>query len=273
VAGDPFFSLKPKRLSDSAVDEILQLIRDGKLELGSKLPSERELITRLKVSRSSLREAIRMLETMGVLVVRPGRGTWIRDDYQQPFSNDWLSWLPSHEKDVMDLLEMRETLEVQAAALAAERATPEQVANMQAQLARMEAMLAKNDLEGLAEADTGLHEAIGEGSGNPILAQTLRSLGLLVADSRRAIWAVPGHPRRSVPEHAKVIQAIAAKDSEGAGKAMFKHVRKAKEDVAGVLKAGISIALGASTDGGNGDKGGGRLNVDGPDQISSTTGS
>ena len=71
VSGDPFFSLKAQRLSDSAVEQILGLIREGKLELGSKLPSERDLITRLSVSRSSLREAIRMLEATGVLVVLP----------------------------------------------------------------------------------------------------------------------------------------------------------------------------------------------------------
>jgi GntR family transcriptional regulator, transcriptional repressor for pyruvate dehydrogenase complex len=255
LAGDPFFSIKPKRLSDSAVEEILGLIREGKLALGSRLPSERELITRLKVSRSSLREAIRMLETMGVLVVLPGRGTWIREDYRESFSEGWLSWLPSHEKDVMDLLEMRETLEVQAATLAAERATPAQQLRIQQQLAAMEASLASDDLVGLVSADTGLHEAIGEASGNPILASTLRSLSLLVTESRRATWAIPGHPRRSVPEHCKIVQAIMARDSEAAARAMFRHVRKARQDVVGALSTSISIAGTTTKDGSTEERG------------------
>ena len=158
MTADPFFSLKPKRLSDSAVDEILKLIKLGKLPLGSRLPSERELITRLHVSRASLREAIRMLETMGVLLVLPGRGTWIREDYVRPISNEWLSWLPSHQKDVTELLEMRETLEVQAAALAAERATEEQLESILKEYAGMQAALAANDIEALVEADTRLHD-------------------------------------------------------------------------------------------------------------------
>ena len=256
MAGDPFFSLKPKRLSDSAVEEILGLIREGKLQLGSQLPPERELMTRLSVSRGSLREAIRMLETMGVLSVLPGRGTWIREDYQERLSSDgWLSWLPDHRKDVTELLEMRETLEVKAASLAAERSTPGQLARIQRELSRMEAALAADDLEELVASDTGVHDSIADASGNSILAQTLRSLSRLVTESRRAVWAIPGHPRRSVPEHSRVVQAIVAGDSEAAAKAMFKHVRKAREDVAGALTAGISLAAAEASYRKNGQKG------------------
>jgi len=256
LAGDPFFSLKPKRLSDSAVEEILGLIREGKLQLGSQLPPERELMTRLSVSRGSLREAIRMLETMGVLIVLPGGGTWMREDYQGRLSSDgWLSWLPDHRKDVTELLEMRETLEVKAASLAAERSTPGQLARIQRELSRMEAALAADDLEELVASDTGVHDSIADASGNSILAQTLRSLSRLVTESRRAVWAIPGHPRRSVPEHSKVVQAIVAGDSEAAAKAMFKHVRKAREDVAGALTAGISLAAAEASYRKNGQKG------------------
>jgi GntR family transcriptional repressor for pyruvate dehydrogenase complex len=232
VSGSPFFSLKAKRLSDSAVEEILGLIREGKLELGSKLPSERELITQLCVSRSSLREAIRMLEATGVLLVRPGRGTWIRDDYRQPVTDAWLSWLPRHRKDVTELLEMRETLEVQAASLAAERGTADQLAAVEAAWAGMQRAARAEDAEALVEADTSLHDAIAEACGNTILAQTLRSLGELVVDTRQAIMRIPGHLRRAVAEHGPIVRAIAARDAEGAANAMFKHVRSARDDVA-----------------------------------------
>ena len=241
MSGDPFFSLKAKRLSDSAVEEILGLIREGKLELGSKLPSERELITRLSVSRSSLREAIRMLEATGVLVVRPGRGTWIRDDYRRPARDGWLSWLPHHQKDVTELLEMREPLEVQAASLAADRGTTNQLAAVEAAWADMQRAARAEDPEALVEADTSLHEAIAEASGNTILAQTLRSLSELVMDTRQAIMRIPGHPRRVIAEHGPIVRAIVARDSEGAGKTMFKHVRSAREDVALALSDGMTL--------------------------------
>lgn len=76
-ARDPFTSLKPKRISDSAVDQIVALINNGTLPPGTRLPPERNLVKRLGVSRNSLREAIRILETMGLLSVAPGRGTWL----------------------------------------------------------------------------------------------------------------------------------------------------------------------------------------------------
>ena len=111
---DLFESVKPKRLSDSAVDQILNLVNTGQLTPGSRMPPERELITRLGVSRTSLREAIRILETLGVLRVVPGRGTWVRDDYQRPSLGDTLAWLPNHEHDVLQLFEVRETIELLA---------------------------------------------------------------------------------------------------------------------------------------------------------------
>ena len=241
VSGDPFFSLKAKRLSDSAVEEILGLIREGKLELGSKLPSERELIIRLSVSRSSLREAIRMLEATGVLVVRPGRGTWIRDDYRQPVTDGWLSWLPSHQKDVTELLEMRETLEVQAASLAAERASVNQLATIETAWAEMQRAAQAEDPDALVAADTSLHEAIAEASGNTLLAQTLRSLSDLVMDTRRAIMRIPGHSRRVIAEHGPIVRAVIAHDTDAAAKAMFKHVRSAREDVALATSDGMTL--------------------------------
>jgi DNA-binding FadR family transcriptional regulator len=150
---------------------------------------------------------------------------------------------------------MRETLEVQAASLAAERSTAEQLARIQEELARMEAALMVDDLDELVASDTGVHDSIADASGNSILAQTLRSLSRLVMESRRAVWAIPGHPRRSVPEHIRVVQAIVARDREAAAKAMFKHVRMAREDVAGALTGGISLTAAEMTYGKSGQKG------------------
>ncbi len=109
---DLFTSLKPRRLSDGAVDQVVALVRSGALAPGAKLPPERDLVVRLGVSRNSLREAVRILETMGILRVVPGRGTWVREDVNQRAMQPVTSWLPVHSRDASDLLEMRETLEV-----------------------------------------------------------------------------------------------------------------------------------------------------------------
>jgi GntR family transcriptional repressor for pyruvate dehydrogenase complex len=118
----------------------------------------------------------------------------------------------------------------------------------------MQTALAAEDTEGLVEADTRLHDAIAEASGNSILAETLRSLSLLAMESRRVTWAIPGHPRRSVPEHGKVVQAIAARNKLAAAKAMFRHVRGAREEVLTTLSASVSLAgvIGVTGKAGNG---------------------
>jgi GntR family transcriptional repressor for pyruvate dehydrogenase complex len=209
----------------------LNLVRAGHLAPGSKLPPERELITRLSVSRTSLREAIRILETMGVLRVVPGRGTWVRDDYAEPVLGGNLAWLPSHSDDVFQIFEMRETLEVRAAALAAERGTPQQIASLEAAVRRYEEVVAAGETEALADTDRAVHESIARASGNKYLVQVLDSVQDLVQDIRHVMVAIPGRPVRIAQEHLPVLEAIQAHDPVAAARAMSHHVHKAEEEI------------------------------------------
>jgi GntR family transcriptional regulator, transcriptional repressor for pyruvate dehydrogenase complex len=228
---DMFVSLKPKRLSDSAVDQILSLVRQGNLAPGSKLPPERELITRLSVSRTSLREAIRILETMGVLRVVPGRGTWVRDDYAEPSLGANLAWLPGQRDDIIQIFEMRETLEVRAASLAAERGTAEGLAAIEAAVKRYERAMNSGETDQLAETDRAVHESIAGASGNKYLMQVLDSVHDLVQDIRQAMVFIPGRPQRIAKEHQPVLEAILAHDAAAAARAMSHHVRNAEEEI------------------------------------------
>jgi GntR family transcriptional repressor for pyruvate dehydrogenase complex len=238
---DMFVSLKPKRLSDSAVDQILGLVRQGNLTPGSKLPAERELITRLSVSRTSLREAIRILETMGVLRVVPGRGTWVRDDYAEPVMGAKLAWLPSRSDDIFQMFEMRETLEVRAASLAAERGTPEQLAEIEASVKRYEQAVNAGDVDALADTDRAVHESIARASGNKFLVQVLDSVHDLVQDIRHAMVFIPGRPARIAHEHQPVLTAILARDPAAATKAMSHHVRNAEEEMRAATSLGVHL--------------------------------
>ena len=118
---DDFTSVRSRRLSDDAVEQFVRLVRTGRLQPGVRLPSERRMVELLGVSRSSYREAVRILETMGIITVSPGRGTWICADSDRRAVRLGNPWLAMHERDVMDLLELRQILEVRAVALAAER--------------------------------------------------------------------------------------------------------------------------------------------------------
>lgn len=231
---DLFTSLKPRRLSDGAVDQVVALVRSGALAPGAKLPPERDLVVRLGVSRNSLREAVRILETMGILRVVPGRGTWVREDVNQRAMQPVTSWLPVHSRDASDLLEMRETLEVKAAALAAERGTDEDLALISSCLDRLHSAVEAGDAESVIAADACFHEAVGAASGNRILAESLLSLNNLQVETRRVVVSLPGRLRRMIPEHHAVARAILARDAEAAAKAMFAHVRRVAEEVEAV---------------------------------------
>jgi GntR family transcriptional repressor for pyruvate dehydrogenase complex len=228
---DPFTSLKPRRLSDGAVDQVVSLVRSGVLSPGTKLPPERDLVERLGVSRNSLREAVRILETMGILHVIPGRGTWVRDDVSKETVHPGASWLPTDARDITDLLEMRETLEVKAAALAAERGTRQDLAAIQQSLDRLREAIEMGDVDAIITADAVFHEAVADASKNQILADSLQSLSALVVETRRVVVSLPGRLRRMGPEHDAVAQAIVRHDADGAAKAMFAHVRRVAEEV------------------------------------------
>lgn len=235
---DLFESVRPKRLSDSAVDQILNLVSTGQLTPGSRMPPERELITSLGVSRTSLREAIRILETLGVLRVVPGRGTWVREDYQRPSLGDTLAWLPNHEHDVLQLFEVRETLEVKAAQLAADRATADQLISMSMSIQRFKDAVSDADYEGMLAADGMFHEAIGAASGNTLLAEMLNGLFSLVQSTRKALIAIPGRPEAILREHIAVMEAILSRNPRTAAKAMQTHDRKAEEAARTAISAG-----------------------------------
>lgn len=238
---DLFESLKPKRLSDSAVDQILALVNSGQLAPGSRMPPERELITRLGVSRTSLREAIRILETLGVLRVVPGRGTWVREDYQKPNLGEVVAWLPTHEQDVMQLFEVRETLEVKAAQLAAERATADHLISMSVSVQRLKDAIAASDYDGMLAADRMFHEALGAASGNALLVDLLNHVYSMVQATRKALMAIPGRPEAILREHIAVMEAVLSRNPRTAAKAMQAHDRKAEEAARAAISAGHVI--------------------------------
>jgi GntR family transcriptional repressor for pyruvate dehydrogenase complex len=145
-------------LIESVTQQLLAFIREGHLKPGDLLPSERELMEQLQVGRSSVREALRSLETMRVIEVRPGRGAFVRT----PVTEDLV---PAHtlrmliERDaMMEIVEAREVLEVELAAMAAERASEEDLSEIAGILCDMEAAL--DDVERSLALNARFHLAV-----------------------------------------------------------------------------------------------------------------
>src|SRR5690554_1762942 len=118
-------AVKRSKLADEVLARLLQMIRSGQLKEGDRLPPERQLAQSFDVSRASLRDAIRQLEMLGYVDVRQGNGTIIRMPDATTVSQPFRSLLSGHPHLAVDLLEFRHLLEPQAAALAAQRCTPE----------------------------------------------------------------------------------------------------------------------------------------------------
>jgi DNA-binding FadR family transcriptional regulator len=209
--------------TDQAIDGIRQLIASGEFRPGAKLPREKELALRLGVSRNSLREAVRALELVGVVEARQGDGTYVTS-LDPSLLLDVISYVIdfSHDEATLQLLEVRRLLEPAATALAAARATPDQ---LDAIGERLEEMDRSTEPASLLEADSAFHAAIAHASGNPALAALL---GNLSGTTFRARITRAYSDARAVEdtrrEHRRIYEALRAADPDLARAASAYHV-------------------------------------------------
>jgi GntR family transcriptional regulator, transcriptional repressor for pyruvate dehydrogenase complex len=214
-----FVQVKRSAAAAEAVLQIQTLVRDGVLEPGERLPPERELAGALGVSRSTLREAIRALVVMNVLVSRHGDGTYVSSLEPELLSQAFSFILETRPALLSHLYEARRVLESACARLAAERITDEELAELE-RLVELKAAT----LEAVIERDVALHGAIVRAARNPILTGLSESIGALALDGRRSSASVPGQPRRSKAEHRRIVDALRRRSGDDAAAAMDAHI-------------------------------------------------
>lgn len=223
--------MKAHRLSDSTVEQVLELVHEGRLPPKTKLPSEREMVGLLGVSRTSYREAVRIMETMGVLRVVSGRGTWVSERPDWAGTNLGMGWLATNERYVLELLEVRNALEAKAVALAADRASEPQLEGIRQQLDRIRRAAMGRDQDEILAADAAFHMAVAEASGNRILMDASASLFESLSETRRAMMSIPGRVHRTENEHRAIAEAIMSRDSKGAMRTMDSHAARVEREV------------------------------------------
>lgn len=213
--------VKKQRLPDSVVDRLLEVVRSGELSPGGRLPAERTLAAQLGVSRASLRNALSRLELMGVLEVRQGDGTFIRAPDTETLSLPFQGLLRGLPQTAQDLLEFRQILEPEAAALAATRATPQQIAALRACLEQQH-LTATRGVK-LSEDDLRFHALIAQMVGNTVILRVLETLQHLMQNLRT--HTLKGdRPELTLQEHALILTAIEARDPASARAAMAGHL-------------------------------------------------
>lgn len=191
------------------------LIVSSELRVGSRLPSEPKLAAMLGVSRSSLREALKGLMFLGLIRARPGRGTYIQSSLGRAVGKQFHWMLLLREVSYMELHELRKVLEPSVAALAARRATKEDIARMEAAICGMRASC--GNAEQYLAFESSLHEELAHASKNVAVEAMLRMMyGALAEDGRRyRIKNFAGNLRR----HERIFRRVAGRDATGARKA------------------------------------------------------
>ncbi|MFY9903782.1 MAG: FadR/GntR family transcriptional regulator [Terriglobales bacterium] len=223
-----FEAVRRNKVYEEVAKQIERLILT-KLKPGDKLPSERELAEMLQVSRSSIRDAIRGLELIGLVEPRQGAGTIVRELSAETLVNPFASALKHRKEMVSELLDFRKMLEPPLAARAATHADADEIAEMDDILRRQEAKLASGD-PAIAE-DAEFHYAVALASGNSVVLKVLDILMDMLRDTRERSLQVTGRQQKSIAGHWKVLNAIKRHDGEAAKAAMRRHIEDVEEIV------------------------------------------
>ena len=220
------------RVSDSVAAQLTQLITTGVYEVGEKLPSERVLSEQFGVSRSSMREAIRGVESSGLVSSSHGVGVFVvKATLDAPGTSEILIF---EDFTVPELFEVRRTLEGEAAALAAHRRGTADTDEMERLLGAC-AGPELSDAE-FVQLDIALHQAVAKASKNGLLSKLYGSLEPLLVEYSRRIIAIPGRREHAHNGHVAIVDAIVAGRARDARAAAVAHIRDVEEDIMKFMK-------------------------------------
>ncbi|MFI8185199.1 FadR/GntR family transcriptional regulator [Actinacidiphila glaucinigra] len=203
---------RPSGLFEQVVSGLRRQITSGAWPVGSRIPTEPELVRQLGVARNTVREAVRALAHNGLLDIRHGSGTYVAATSELA----GVMRRRFEEAGRRDVAEVRGALESAAAGLAATRRTAEDLARLDALLGRRERAWASGDRDAFVDADSAFHLAVVAASHNEVLAELYADLGQVVRDSLKEHFGAPVLRPGDHMDHARLLDAIRAGDAAGA---------------------------------------------------------
>ncbi|OUL98056.1 GntR family transcriptional regulator [Variovorax sp. JS1663] len=209
-------------LHDQVAARLRTLLVEGQIAPGAKL-NERELCEQLRVSRTPLREAIKLLAAEGLVDLLPNRGAVA---------------VKLTEADVQNTFELLATLEGMSGELAAQRITEAELAELRALHYEMMACFARRDLSGYYRINARIHTAINEAAKNPVLSNTYRAINVRVQSLRFRTNQDEAKWKSAVAEHERMIEALAARDAVAMRTLMIEHLHRKRDTVLALLRAG-----------------------------------
>jgi GntR family transcriptional repressor for pyruvate dehydrogenase complex len=219
-----YTAVRASRLYQQIVEQIEQSIRSGTLKAGDQLPAERELAEQFGVSRTAVREAVKALFEKGLVEAMPGRGTFVVDATPQTIRQSFDSMLSFGRSDGFKFLaDVREILEPEIAARAAERAGDNPPA--------------------FIEADLDFHLALAEAAHNPLILALIDSIVGLLREQRTKVFDAAEGPVHGQYHHRRILDAVERHDFQAARQAMVAHLQQVGEDCrAGELASQETLA-------------------------------
>lgn len=210
-------------VTGEVAEKLKEFVLGGTYRPGDRLPSIKEFATQLGVGQTTVREALRRLESLGLIQILHGSGIYVRETARVPLSvNPIISSAPLDERMLHDLISVRRILETGAAELAAAQADPAKVEALQRLLVEMEQTLDQPDA--FSRHNTDFHVAVAECSGNQILPLFLRAVRDLIVRHQERLNESPEVRTRSLSFHRRIFAAIAAGDPDAAKTAMAEHL-------------------------------------------------
>lgn len=221
--------IQSSKVFEQIAEQIESRILSGELQSGDRLPTERELAEQFHASRTAVREAMKSLAQKGLVDMRPGRGTIVIDGTTQAVRHSLdLMMKFGQAGDSTNLVEVRGIFEPEIAALAAARATDEEIAAMREAVVIMDANLKNVDL--YIRADNDFHQALAKATQNSLILTLVNSIVVLLSEQRKQIFTVDGGPERGQIHHKHILETIIHHDPEAAREAMRAHLQQVRQD-------------------------------------------
>jgi GntR family transcriptional repressor for pyruvate dehydrogenase complex len=220
--------IAPKKIYQSIIEQFVNMLKEDQIKVGDKLPSERHLAERFRVSRPSVREALRAMEMIGLIEIRPGDGVFVTDINIAPFMNAISPLMMKRKNFELELLELRRMFEVRAVELASHNITPKKEKLLAKPIEKMRKGLENSDPEAGAEGDIEFHEAIFAITDNYVLEKAAECvvtiLEISVKFARSLMLEHKENSRKLFQQHEKIYEAIKAGKPAAARKAMEEHL-------------------------------------------------
>lgn len=230
-----FSKVKAIGVHEQIVDQIVNMVLSGELREGDKLPSERLLKEQFNVSRASLREALRILSTLGIIEARAGSGIYVTKQTGRNIEkNISLMYMPTSTKDIIELLEFRRLIECECIKTAVDYITDEDIKELE----KCIALAGDSRSEVSIAADRDFHYIIAQKSGKRVFYESMSAMMLAVTEALRIMRQLDEFYKislKSQTEHREILDALCAKDRVLAEKAMFNHLTSVQDDLTKLL--------------------------------------